>query len=75
MKQADQRVRDAFMLVQADGASLTMIAQLIDAGKFRVFVAGIYPLAEARQAYAAVEKGGRHGKVVLSIQDNAALNS
>ncbi|HTR43671.1 MAG TPA: NADP-dependent oxidoreductase [Pseudomonadales bacterium] len=72
---ADQRVRDAFMLVRADGALLATIAGLIDAGEFRVFVAEVLPLAEARQAYAMAQQGSARGKVVLSLQDDAPLNS
>jgi len=72
---AGQWVRDAFMLVQADGAALGTIAHLIDEAKFRVFVAGIFPLAGAKQAYAWAQQGARRGKVVLSILDNVDLNS
>jgi NADPH:quinone reductase-like Zn-dependent oxidoreductase len=70
-----QWVRDAFMLVRADGATLATIAQLIDEAKFNVFVAGVFPLAGAQQAYAFAQQGAKRGKVVLSIRDDLDLNS
>jgi NADPH:quinone reductase-like Zn-dependent oxidoreductase len=70
-----QWVRDAFMLVQADGATLTTIAHLIDEAKFSVFVTGVFPLAGAQQAYAFAQQGAKRGKVVLSILDDLDLNS
>jgi len=64
---AQQRVRDAFMLVQADGEQLAEIANLIDAGKLRVFVADVFPFYKAREAYARAQQGKLRGKVALSV--------
>ena len=63
----EQRVRDAFMLVQADGAQLAEIASLIDTGKLRVFVADVFPFFKAREAYARTHQGNLRGKVALSV--------
>jgi len=63
----DQRVRDAFMLVQADGTELTEISRLIDAGELRVFIENTFPLANAQEAYARAQKGKMRGKIVLSV--------
>jgi NADPH:quinone reductase-like Zn-dependent oxidoreductase len=71
---ADQRVRDAFMLVRADGALLTAISHLIDAGKLRVFVGGIFPLADAQEAYILAQQGAMHGKAVLNVFNKVDLN-
>ncbi len=65
----EQRVRDAFMLVRADGSQLAEIGSLIDAGELRPFVAGVFPLAEARAAYARAEQGGKRGKVAVQVAE------
>lgn len=64
---ADQRVRNAFMLVEADGSQLTEISNLIDAGELRVFIEDVFPLAKAREAYARAQKGKMRGKIALSV--------
>ena len=66
---SEQRVRDAFMLAQANGCQLTEIANLIDAGELRVFVGTIFPLAAARVAYARARQGLRRGKVTLRVAE------
>ena len=67
---ADAHVRDAFMLVRADGPQLAAIANLIDAGELRVFVEEVFPLARAREAYARAQQGGKRGKVALRVTEN-----
>jgi NADPH:quinone reductase-like Zn-dependent oxidoreductase len=64
---ADQRARDAFMLVQADGAQLTEISDLIDAGELRVFIETVFPLAKAQEAYSRARRGKMRGKIVLRV--------
>src|SRR5262249_53216645 len=44
------RVRNAFMIVRADGAQLAKIARMIDAGELRVYLQQTFDLAEAREA-------------------------
>jgi NADPH:quinone reductase-like Zn-dependent oxidoreductase len=61
------RVRDAFMIVRADGSQLTQIAWMIDAGELRVFPGPTFDLAEAREAYDRAAHGGIRGKVSLRI--------
>jgi NADPH:quinone reductase-like Zn-dependent oxidoreductase len=63
----EQRVRDAFLLVEAKGSQLAEIAQMIDAGELRVFVAGVFPLADAKDAYARAREGGLRGKIALQV--------
>ncbi len=65
----EQRVRDAFLLVRADGRQLTQIARLIDAGELRVFVEGTLPLARAREAYARAHQGKMRGKIALRVAE------
>jgi len=66
---ADQRARDAFMLVRADGSQLAEIANLIDAGELQVFVGTIFPLIAARIAYTRARSGLRRGKVALRVAE------
>ncbi|HKW28820.1 MAG TPA: NADP-dependent oxidoreductase [Verrucomicrobiae bacterium] len=65
----EQRVRDAFLLVRADGRQLGQIAGLIDAGDLRVFVEGTFPLARAREAYARAHQGKMRGKIALRVAE------
>jgi NADPH:quinone reductase-like Zn-dependent oxidoreductase len=60
----DQRVRDAFFIVEANRSQLEEVARLIDGGVLRPVVGAIFPLAGAEQAYAHKPP---HGKVVLRI--------
>lgn len=64
---SEPRVRNAFMLVAANGAQLEQISTLIDAGEIRPFVEAIFPLSAAREAYARARKKGRLGKITLSL--------
>lgn len=60
----DPRVRDAFFIVEPRRDQLEAIACLVDSGALRPVVGAVFPLAEARAAYA--HKPG-HGKVVLRV--------
>lgn len=66
---ADQRARDAFMLVEANSSQLHDIANLIDAGDLHVFVEDIFPMARVREAYARAERGKMRGKIVLRVTE------
>ncbi|HXB59469.1 MAG TPA: NADP-dependent oxidoreductase, partial [Candidatus Acidoferrales bacterium] len=68
-KTADQRVRDAFMLVQANASQLAEISALIDSNELRVYVASVFPLARAKDAYLQAQQGGMRGKIALSVTD------
>jgi len=64
---ASQRARDAFLLVRADGAQLAEIGRMIDAGELRVFLEAVYPLEQAKDAYARAQRGKMRGKIALNI--------
>jgi NADPH:quinone reductase-like Zn-dependent oxidoreductase len=72
-KTADQRTRDAFMLVRADGQQLAKLGGMIDGGELRVFVEGVFPLADAREAYARAREGKMRGKIALSVIDDSEI--
>ncbi|HVU24197.1 MAG TPA: NADP-dependent oxidoreductase, partial [Opitutus sp.] len=65
--EASARDREAFLLVQADQAQLTEIARRIDAGKLQAVVEAVYPLVNAREAYARARRGGMRGKIALGV--------
>jgi NADPH:quinone reductase-like Zn-dependent oxidoreductase len=62
---SEQRVKDAFFIVEPNREQLTRISRMIDAGELRVFVNAAFPLQEASQAYA--QKPVR-GKNVLAVE-------
>ncbi len=62
----DPRVREAFFIVEANGAQLGEIARLIDGGQLQPVVDATFLLSQARQAY---EHRPTHGKVVLRVTD------
>ena len=67
---ADARVVElggANLWVRPDAAGLAELAELIDAGKLRVEVSQVFELADAGDAYRALETGHVRGKVVVRI--------
>ena len=64
---SEPRVRDAFIVVRADGSQLAQIARMIDAGELRVFQEHTFRLEEARDAYARAGQGGLRGKIALRV--------
>jgi len=69
-----QRSRDAFMLVRADGAQLAEIGRMIDAGELRVFVEAVYPLEQAKDAYARAQQGKMRGKIALNVLQDSIVS-
>lgn len=53
---------------QATPERLTKIAEMVDAGKLKVNVDKIFPLAEAAQALEYLKTGHPHGKVVIQVK-------
>ncbi|MFB9926988.1 NADP-dependent oxidoreductase [Amycolatopsis halotolerans] len=66
-KAADVRVTP--FLVEPDGAALTTIAGLIDAGAVVVEVEETFPLEQAAAAHARGETGRTRGKLVLTVAE------
>jgi len=64
----DQRVKDAFFIVEPNQAQLIEIAKRLDAGHLRAFVKTTVPLREASAAYsgALTQKSG-YGKIVVAV--------
>lgn len=62
-------VRATGYRVAPDGATLAVISRLLESGDVRVFVDGVYELADAASAHRAVESGHTRGKLVLRVAD------
>jgi NADPH:quinone reductase-like Zn-dependent oxidoreductase len=64
----DQRVQEAFFIVEPNQKQLREVAKLIDAGKLKTFVSAVVLLEEAAVAYSgAVPDKRGYGKVVIAI--------
>jgi NADPH:quinone reductase-like Zn-dependent oxidoreductase len=58
-------IRTIFFIRDPNGPQLGEIARLVEAGNVRPQVGAVYPLAQAREAFAAKAGGGIPGRVVL----------
>ena len=61
----ERRARDAFFIVEPDHAQLDELARLIDNKELQIVLGGVFPLAQARQAY---EYKPKRGKVALKVE-------
>jgi NADPH:quinone reductase-like Zn-dependent oxidoreductase len=64
---AELGVSTGWMLVEPDHAGMLALAGLVDAGKLRVEVAEVVPLAEAARAHELGESNRTTGKIVLRV--------
>jgi NADPH:quinone reductase-like Zn-dependent oxidoreductase len=65
---ADQRVKDAFFIVEPNQKQLVEIARQLDAGHLKAFVKATVPLNEASAAYTGtVSEKSKHGKIVIAV--------
>jgi NADPH:quinone reductase-like Zn-dependent oxidoreductase len=58
-------IKKVFFIQEAKQVQLTELARLVDAGHLRPQVGGVYPLAQAVEAYRAKAAGGIPGRMVL----------
>jgi NADPH:quinone reductase-like Zn-dependent oxidoreductase len=58
-------IRKIFFVQEAKQVQLTELARLVDEGHLRPQVGGVYPLAQAVEAYRAKAAGGIPGRMVL----------
>ncbi|MGB6943503.1 MAG: NADP-dependent oxidoreductase [Bryobacteraceae bacterium] len=68
---AEHNARGLFFIVKPDRGQLEEMAKLIDGGVLKSIVAGIFPLAEARQAFELATQGHTRGKIVLRVRDDS----
>jgi NADPH:quinone reductase-like Zn-dependent oxidoreductase len=62
-------VRATDYRVPADGATLAVIARLLESGDVRVFVDQVFDLERAGEAHTSLEIGHTRGKIVLKVSD------
>jgi NADPH:quinone reductase-like Zn-dependent oxidoreductase len=60
-------VRATTYKVAPDGATLAVIARLLQSGDLRVHIDQIFPLEQAAAAHTALEGGHTRGKIVLKV--------
>ena len=58
-------VRTVFFIQEFSRAQLIELARLVDEGHLHPQVGGVYPLAEAAEAYSAKAAGGIPGRIIL----------
>ncbi|WP_206184814.1 NADP-dependent oxidoreductase [Thermoactinospora rubra] len=63
----ERGIRTEAMLVEPDWGALKEMAALADAGRLRVLVDAVFPLAEAAEAHRRGETGRTTGKIVLTV--------
>ena len=61
-------VNYSFLFMRANGAQLSEISSLIDAGVIRPVIDRIFPFASTNKAIACVEAGRAKGKVVVKVR-------
>jgi NADPH:quinone reductase-like Zn-dependent oxidoreductase len=64
---AGRGIRIVTPLVEPDGHGLEALAGLVDAGRLRVEIERVLPLARAPEAHAISETGRTRGKIVLEV--------
>jgi NADPH:quinone reductase-like Zn-dependent oxidoreductase len=64
----DERVKQAFFIVEPNSAQLAEVANMLDAGSLRTVVGGTVPLERAAEAYSRAYKAER-GKVVVTVRE------
>jgi NADPH:quinone reductase-like Zn-dependent oxidoreductase len=65
---SEQRVKDAFLLVEANAGQLAEIGRMLDAGTLKTFVKAVVPLQEAAASYSGKVKGQlAYGKTVVAV--------
>jgi NADPH:quinone reductase-like Zn-dependent oxidoreductase len=65
---ADERLKNAFFIVEPNQEQLVEIARQLDAGHFRAFVKATFTLNEASAAYSGASKDqSGYGKIVIAV--------
>lgn len=65
----EKGVQATGILVKPDAGELAQIAALIDAGKTKVTISQVVPLADAAKAHQQIETGHTKGKIVLKVAE------
>jgi NADPH:quinone reductase-like Zn-dependent oxidoreductase len=65
----EAKVAGVYFVVEPDRGQLVELARLVDEGVVRPAIDSVFPLAEARAAFARTMARGKRGKVVIRIAD------
>jgi len=66
---SDERVKQAFFIVEPNSAQLLDISRLLDSGKLQCVVDSVLPLSAATEAYAGTWTRRGRGKLVISTSE------
>jgi NADPH:quinone reductase-like Zn-dependent oxidoreductase len=66
----EHNARGLFFIVEPNRDQLEEMAKLIDDGSLETFVASIFPLSRAREAFELGLQGHTRGKIVLEVRDD-----
>ena len=69
-KAKEKNLRTAHYMADANGAELSEITKLIEAGKIAPVVAARFPFDQAAKAQDMLEKEHVQGKIVLTLNDS-----
>jgi NADPH:quinone reductase-like Zn-dependent oxidoreductase len=65
---AEQRVKDAFFIVEPSQKQLLEVGKLLDSGRLKTYINAVVPFGEASDAYSGAVQGKLgYGKVVIAI--------
>ncbi|WP_009960443.1 NADP-dependent oxidoreductase [Verrucomicrobium spinosum] len=67
-KAQSRQISYSFLFMRANGAQLSQITSLIEAGKIRPVVDRVFPFESTNEAMAYVETGRAKGKVIIKIR-------
>jgi NADPH:quinone reductase-like Zn-dependent oxidoreductase len=69
---AKHKVQAQMMEMKASATLLARLGELFDSGAIKTTVAATYPLAQVREAWAAIISGHTRGKIVLEVDRSTA---
>ena len=72
---AKHGARGLFFIVEPNRDQLEQMAQLVDRGLLKSFVAKVFPLPQARDAFELGLQGHNRGKIVLWVSDGVTGRS
>ena len=65
----DERVKNAFFIVEPSGVQLKAIGDMLQDGQLRTVVDAVVPWRQAPEAYAGTVKRSHRGKLVVAVAD------
>jgi NADPH:quinone reductase-like Zn-dependent oxidoreductase len=72
---SEERIRQAFFIVEPNGTQLAEVGKLLEAGKLRTALDMVLPVSAATEAYAGTVSRQGRGKLVISTRQWAAYRN